>query len=104
MSRRNRSSPIKYWTWSKVVRSISLEAGLEGFSTHTLRHLCLTELARSGWDIHEIATFAGHRHTDTTLIYIHLSGEELGKKYSKSIAQLHEEYLSVLGDKKEVEI
>jgi hypothetical protein len=23
--------------------------------------LCLTDLARAGWDIHEIALFAGHR-------------------------------------------
>jgi integrase len=31
------------------------------FSTHTLRHLCLTDLARAGWELHAIATFAGHR-------------------------------------------
>jgi integrase len=37
------------------------------FSTHTLRHLCLTDLAWSGWELHAIATFAGHRSTQTTL-------------------------------------
>ena len=31
------------------------------FSTHTTRHLCLTDLARMGWELHAIATFAGHR-------------------------------------------
>ena len=62
------------WTWSKVVRSIALRAGVPAFSTHTLRHLCLTDLARSGWELHQIATFAGHRSTDTTQRYIHLSG------------------------------
>ncbi len=37
------------------------------FSTHTTRHLCLTDLARMGWELHAIATFAGHRSTDSTL-------------------------------------
>ncbi len=45
-SRRNQAAPISLWTWSKVVRSIALRAGVRQFSTHTLRHLCLTDLAR----------------------------------------------------------
>ena len=56
-SRRNRGEPITPWTWSKVVRAIALRADLPAFSTHTLRHLCLTDLARSGWELHQIATF-----------------------------------------------
>ena len=66
-SRRNRSEPITPWTWSKVVRALALDAEVPAFSTHTLRHLCLTDLARSGWELHAIATFAGHRSTQTTL-------------------------------------
>jgi integrase/recombinase XerD len=27
-----------------------------------------------GWKVHAIATFAGHRSTDSTLRYVHLSG------------------------------
>jgi integrase/recombinase XerD len=79
-SPRNRGMPITFWTWSKVIRILGDAAGLSQFSTHTLRHLCLTDLARSGWDLHEIASFAGHRNTSTTLIYIHLSGRELAIK------------------------
>ena len=37
-------------------------------------HLCLTDLARMGWELHAIATFAGRRSTESTLTYIHLSG------------------------------
>ena len=51
-SPRNRAAAISPWTWSKVVRSIAVRAGVEAFSTHTLRHLCLTDLARSGWELH----------------------------------------------------
>jgi integrase/recombinase XerD len=89
-SRRNKASPISAWTWTKVVEGIANRAGAPQFTTHTLRHLCLTDLARAGWDIHEIATFAGHRSTLTTLQYIHLSGRDLSDKYQKTMTSLHE--------------
>jgi site-specific recombinase XerD len=38
-SPRNRGAGLSPWTWSKVVRSIALRAGVPAFSTHTLRHL-----------------------------------------------------------------
>jgi integrase/recombinase XerD len=59
-SHRNHGAPITTWTWSKVIRGIAARAGIPRFSTHTLRHLCLTDLARAGWELHTIATFAGH--------------------------------------------
>ena len=67
-STRNRAAPISIWTWSKVVAVIAHRAELPAFTPHTLRHLCLTDLARADWDIHEIATFAGHRNVQTTMI------------------------------------
>ena len=57
-SRRNRSSPISIWTWSKVIKAIAERAQLPRFTTHTLRHLCLTDLARAGWELQEIATLS----------------------------------------------
>jgi site-specific recombinase XerD len=88
-SPRNRAAPITLWTWSKVIRRIALRAGVPQFSTHTLRHLCLTDLARSGWELHALATFAGHRHLATTLQYIHLSGRDLADKLARGMAQIH---------------
>jgi integrase/recombinase XerD len=88
-SRRNRGEPISIWTWSKVVQSIADRAGVRRFTTHTLRHLCLTDLARAGWDLHEIALFAGHRSVQTTMLYIHLSGRELAKKLERGMAEIH---------------
>jgi integrase/recombinase XerD len=81
-SPRNKGKPITFWTWSKVVKALADSVHFGWFSTHTLRHLCLTDLARSGWDLHEIASFAGHRNTSTTMIYIHLSGRELAAKFA----------------------
>jgi integrase/recombinase XerD len=88
-SPRNRAQPISIWTWSKVVERIAKQAGVPQFSTHTLRHLCLTDLARAGWDLHEIAAFAGHQTPQTTLLYIHLSGRDLAAKLQRGMASIH---------------
>jgi integrase/recombinase XerD len=88
-SPRNQGLPVSIWTWSKVIEGISNRAELPRFTTHTLRHLCLTDLAHAGWDIHEIAKFAGHRSLQTTLLYIHLSGRELSTKLESGMAQIH---------------
>jgi integrase len=97
-SPRNRGVGVSAWTWSKVVRSIALRAGVPAFRTHTLRHLCLTDLARSGWEIHQIATFAGHRSTDTTQRYIHLSGRDLAQRLQSGMIQIHQERVAQLGE------
>ena len=88
-SRRNHAQPLTLWTWSKVVHRIAVTAEVPRFSTHTTRHLCLTDLARMGWEIHAIAAFAGHRHTDSTLQYIHLSGRDLADKLARGMDHIH---------------
>ena len=95
-SRRNHAEPLSLWTWSKVVRRVALAADVPRFSTHTTRHLCLTDLARMGWELHAIATFAGHRSTESTLTYIHLSGRELSAKLNRSMTHLHAQRVTML--------
>jgi len=41
-----------------------------------------------GWEVHAIAAFAGHRHTDTTLTCINLSGRDLAGKLGSGIDHL----------------
>jgi len=96
-SRRNRAQPVSLWTWSKVVRKIALRADVPRFSTHALRHLCLTDLARAGWELHAIATFAGHRSLASTLQYIHLSGRDLAAKLERSMAEVHAWRMAQIG-------
>jgi len=88
-SRRNYGQPLTLWSWSKIVRRLAVASDLPRFSTHTTRHLCLTDLARMGWELHTIALFAGHRSTESTLKYIHLSGRDLAEKLAKGIDQIH---------------
>lgn len=88
-SNRNGGRPISKWTWSKVVGRIAERSNLPQFTPHTLRHLCLTDLARANWDIHEIATFAGHRSLQTTILYVHLSGRDLAAKLARGMTEIH---------------
>jgi len=95
-SRRNHAQPISIWTWSKVVKRIATRAQVPQFTPHTLRHLCLTDLARADWDVHDIATFAGHRSIQSTLLYIHLSGRDLSEKLKQSMSHLHAWRIEIL--------
>jgi len=95
---RNLGQPISIWTWSKAVARIARRCNLLQFTPHSLRHLCLTDLARANWDIHEIATFAGHRSVQTTLLYIHLSGRDLSRKLAVGMAQIHEQRTRMLAE------
>jgi site-specific recombinase XerD len=97
-SRRNRARPVTIWTWSKVVAAIAARAGVPRFATHTPRHLCLTDLAHAGWDVHEIARFAGHRSIQTTMLYIHLSGRDLAAKLARGMAGIHAWRVQALAD------
>ena len=92
------AAPISIWTWSKVVEGIAERSEIHRFTTHTPRHLCLTDLARCGWDIHEIALFAGHKSIQTTLIYIHLSGRDLGAKIERGMASIHAWRVKMVGE------
>jgi integrase/recombinase XerD len=88
-SRRNYACPISKWTWFKIVRAVAIRARIERFTAHSLRHLRLTDLARAGWDVKEIAKFAGHRSFETTQLYIHLSGRELAEKLKRGMNSIH---------------
>jgi len=80
-SDRNRAQGMTAASWDKVVDRIAKRAGLHHrFTTHTPRHLRLTDLARTGMDLHAIAQYAGHSHLETTRIYIKLSGRETAER------------------------
>jgi site-specific recombinase XerD len=85
-SDRNRGQPLTRWTWSKTVAGWADVAKLKTFSTHSLRHLRLTHLARSGWKLHELTAYAGHSDPKTTLVYLHLSGTHLASRMAQSVA------------------
>ena len=95
---RNHGQPISIWTWSKAIARVSERCNLPRFTPHSLRHLCLTDLARANWDIHEIATFAGHRSIQTTVLYVHLSGRDLANKLARGMAEIHARRVAAMGE------
>ena len=80
------AEPLTLWTWSKVVRRVALAADVPRFSTHTTRHLCLTDLARMGWELHAIATFAGHRPPSRRCAISTCPGRDLAGQLNRSMS------------------
>jgi integrase/recombinase XerD len=60
------------------------------FTTHTFRHLRLTDLARCKLELHEIAMYAGHRSLKSTYQYIQLSSVELEERVRLATKHLDE--------------
>ena len=87
-SPRNRRMPITSYTWTKVVERMASRSDLPRLTTHTMRHLRLTDLARAGLDMHHIAALAGHRVLQSTLIYIHLSAHDLTEALARTMGSL----------------
>lgn len=63
-SDRNYGAPLSFWSWSKTVRKWATEADQPDITTHTFRHLRLTHLARAGWKLYELATYAVLRQNE----------------------------------------
>lgn len=95
LSDRNYGAPLTASSWNKIVTSIAIRAGLPRFTTHTFRHLRLTHMARVGFELYEIAKYAGHTQPQTTMLYIHLSGVDLQRRFEQVSSQL-EEHLALL--------
>jgi site-specific recombinase XerD len=80
-SDRNSTQGVTADTWDKIVTRLAKQVDLQHrFTTHTTRHLRLTDLARCGMDIHAIAQYAGHRSIETTKMYLKLSGRETAER------------------------
>jgi integrase/recombinase XerD len=87
-SPRNTGRPVGGYTWGLLAAALAREVDVPGFSTHTLRHLRLTDLARAGLDIKELARFAGHRSLESTMAYIHLSGRDMALAFHRASSVL----------------
>jgi integrase/recombinase XerD len=87
-SNRNHRQHVTAATWDKIVARLAEHAGIAHFTTHTLRHLRLTDLARAGEDLYTIMQYAGHRNVETTKLYVRLSGRETAERVRISLQQL----------------
>lgn len=79
----NRGSRLSVDGIDHAVRTIAASANLEGVSSHTLRHTCLTNLIRDGADVVLVAQVGGHRKLETTMRYSLPTRADLDKALDK---------------------
>lgn len=79
-STRNPGCPLSVGAFDEIVERVRAKLGLHALTPHTLRHQRCTILKRAGVNLEDIALIAGHKSTETTLLYIHLSPGELSKR------------------------
>lgn len=84
-SNRNKAGAITPDSINKLLVAVRQRACLPKLHPHTLRHLRLTHMARAGIAEQVIAEYAGHRSIETTRIYIHLSGREIGAAVARKM-------------------
>lgn len=87
-SNRNYGERIAAGTWDDRVKEFRAAVNLPRLRTHTMRHLCCTDLARQGMPIQYIAAFAGHRSLRTTQVYIDISGVEVKRALKAGMRDL----------------
>jgi len=62
------------------------EAGIEDFRFHDLRHTAASYMVMNGMSLYETATVLGHKDTQTTARYAHLSIEHVSKLTEKAMS------------------
>lgn len=79
-STRNPGRPLAVGAFDEIVERVRDRVGLPALTPHTLRHQRCTMLKRAGVSLDDIALFAGHKHVNSTRLYIHLAPVELSQR------------------------
>lgn len=61
----------------KLVKKHLSAAGLDGYSSHKLRHTAATLMLQNGVDVRTLQEVLGHDHLNTTQIYTHVDNDDL---------------------------
>jgi integrase/recombinase XerD len=67
----------------KMVGTYARKAGIEGITTHTLRHACATHLLDQGADLRLIQEVLGHSSIASTQRYTHLSSNKIQEMFKQ---------------------
>ena len=85
-------SPTKFrkpFEFRKHWHKAMADAGIEGFRFHDLRHSCASMLVMNGATLYETAQVLGHKSTQTTARYAHLSIEHKQQLTDRILGNLH---------------
>lgn len=75
----------------KMVGQYGRKAGIEGITTHTLRHACATHLLDQGADLRLIQEVLGHSSIASTQRYTHLSSNKIQEMFNQFHPRKHNE-------------
>lgn len=65
-----------------VVKKRAAQAGItKRINPHMFRHSCASELLRNGADLRIVQEILGHKHLNSTTVYLHLSDKDLLRKF-----------------------
>ena len=85
-SNRNAGRPITLGTFNDVIARVRTTVQLPRLTPHVFRHLRCTVLRRCGVELEDIALYAGHKHVESTLIYINLAPFEVSRRIREATA------------------
>ncbi len=79
----NNRTGLPYTDIRKAIWKIQKVAGIDGLTSHRLRHSFATHLLESGSDLESVKKLLGHQDIKTTTIYTHVSTKYLKEKVKK---------------------
>ncbi len=82
-STKEATKPFEYRKhWAKAINV----AGIKEFRFHDLRHTAASYMVMNGMSLYETAVVLGHKDTQTTMRYAHLSTEHISKLTEKAMS------------------
>jgi integrase/recombinase XerD len=83
-SQRNPGQPLSKWTVKDLFDRLRNALHLPHLTPHTMRHLMLTELKRSGMELLEVSRYGRHRRLASTEVYLHTDLSDLARQVNKA--------------------
>lgn len=85
-----------------LVAEYAEKAGIEGVTTHTLRHACATHLLDAGADLRLIQEVLGHSSIASTQRYTHLSSSKMQEMFQAFHPRKKQEFCNIKESKGEL--
>jgi integrase len=85
---RDRGTPLKPAGLRSLFRHHRKTTGIQQANPHRFRHTFGSEMARAGVSLPALQRLMGHSHIQTTLVYIHLSPQDVFAEYARAVEKI----------------